>query len=135
MTAAVAVVFRPEATLVPMGSLLSRAVERFTRGIDPEDEELRKGAQTAGCDLIAAKHSRELVTLHGTLRAVTLQPRSGTWALEADLYDGSGTVRLVWLGRRRITGIEPGRRLTVHGRLGERAGETVLYNPRYELSA
>ena len=41
----------------------------------------------------------------------------------------------MWLGRRRIEGIEPGRRLTVHGRIGRRGDAFVLYNPRYELDA
>jgi hypothetical protein len=41
----------------------------------------------------------------------------------------------VWLGRREIKGIEPGRRLTVHGRIGRRGESCVLYNPRYELDA
>ena len=45
----------------------------------------------------------------GTLRTVTLRPRAGVPALVAELYDGSGTINLVWLGRRQIPGIEPGR--------------------------
>lgn len=117
-----------------MGNLLTRAMEKLTNGADSEDVELRQDAHQAGCDLIASQREREVVTLHGTLRTVTLQPRSGVPALEAELYDGSGTVLLVWLGRRRIAGIECGRQLTVHGRLGERDGETILFNPRYELA-
>jgi hypothetical protein len=41
----------------------------------------------------------------------------------------------VWLGRRRIPGIEPGRTLTAHGRFASFDGRQVIYNPRYELSA
>ena len=37
-------------------------------------------------------------------------PRGGAPALEAELYDGSDVIDLVWLGRRQIAGIEPGRR-------------------------
>lgn len=118
-----------------MGNVFSRAVQRLANGSEREDQELREGAQTAGCDLIAEHQHRDVVTLHGTLRAVTLRPRSGVPALEAEMYDGSGMALLVWLGRRRIAGIEPGRRLTVHGRLGVRDGDVVLFNPRYELSA
>jgi hypothetical protein len=44
-------------------------------------------------------------------------------------------VTLVWLGRRRIAGIEPGCSLVVEGRLGVNRGEYVIYNPRYELRA
>ena len=53
--------------------------------------------------------------------------------LEGDLDDGTGIVTLVWLGRRHIVGIEPGRALTVTGRIGLHDGRRVLYNPRYEL--
>ena len=42
---------------------------------------------------------------------------------------------LIWLGREVIEGIETGRALTVHGRVGRRGEERVLYNPRYELDA
>jgi hypothetical protein len=42
---------------------------------------------------------------------------------------------LIWLGREVIEGIEAGRALTVHGRVGRRGNERVLYNPRYELDA
>lgn len=118
-----------------MGNFMSRTIERLSQGTRPEDAELRQDAAKAGCDLIAGHGDRDVVTLHGSLRTVSLRPRSGVSAIEAELYDGSGTVLLVWLGRRRIAGIEPGRQLTVHGRLGTRHNERVLYNPRYELTA
>jgi hypothetical protein len=41
----------------------------------------------------------------------------------------------VWLGRRRIAGIEPGRTLLASGRVGEHDGRPAMYNPRYELRA
>ena len=76
---------------------------------------------------------RERVTVSGTLRNVTLRPRAGVPALEAELYDGSGAVSVVWLGRRQIAGIEPGRQLIAHGRVTKSQGRFVMFNPRYEL--
>jgi hypothetical protein len=64
-----------------------------------------------------------------------LRPRSGTLALEAELYDGSDTLVLIWLGRRRILGLEPGRALKVTGRISSAGGSRVMFNPRYELRA
>lgn len=116
-----------------MGNFLSRTMERLAHSTNPEDAELRQDAAEAGCRLISSQGDRDMVTLHGSLKTVTLQPRSGVSALEAELYDGSGRVLLVWLGRRRIAGIDPGRQITVHGRLGMRNGERVVFNPRYEL--
>ena len=100
-----------------------------------EAAELKRDAENAGCTPISSHGDRDLVTLHGSLSTVTLRPRGGVLALEAELYDGSGAVTLVWLGRRQIPGISPGRQLTVYGRLGCSDGRKVLFNPRYELSA
>ena len=69
----------------------------------------------------------------GTLRAVTLKPLAGVPTLEAELYDGTGSVTLVFLGRRRIRGVDPGRMLLARGRLTRREGRPTLYNPAYEL--
>ena len=77
--------------------------------------------------------SRERVTVGGVIRSVTLRPRGGVPALEADLDDGTGVITLVWLGRRRISGVEPGRSATVTGCIGLQAGSRIMYNPRYEL--
>ena len=57
----------------------------------------------------------EVVTAHGELRTVTFRPQSESRALEAVLYDGSGSLTLVWLGRKRVPGIEVGRVLTATG--------------------
>jgi hypothetical protein len=69
----------------------------------------------------------------GTLRTVTLRPRGPSLTMEADLWDGTGNITLVWLGRRDIPGIEPGRRILVHGRLADIKGEPTIFNPQYEL--
>ena len=71
--------------------------------------------------------------MQGTLKTVTLRPRGGVPALEAELYDGSGSISVVWLGRRRIGGISPGRAIRVEGRIGVQDDQRVMYNPRYEL--
>ena len=71
--------------------------------------------------------------MQGTLKTVTLRPRGGVPALEAELYDGSGTILVIWLGRRRIAGIFPGRQIRVEGRIGVHSDTRIIYNPRYEL--
>jgi RecG-like helicase len=80
-------------------------------------------------DLARGDHA----TVTGRLRAVVYNPREHVPTLEAELFDGSGAIELVWLGRRRIVGIEPGRRLKVTGRVGIHDGRLAIYNPRYEL--
>jgi hypothetical protein len=54
--------------------------------------------------------------------------------LEAELYDGTATAYVVWLGRRRIEGIRPGVSLVTEGRLGDDdGGRRTMYNPAYRL--
>ena len=115
-----------------MTGLFTRTLERLS----PEHQEageLKKDASKAGCSLITEQADRCLATVHGTLRSVTLRPVDGITALEAELYDGSGVITLVWLGRRRIAGIDPGRSMRVRGRIGVHEGVRIVYNPRYEL--
>ncbi len=98
-----------------------------------EAESLREAASQSGCEPIINCSDRSLVDITGTVRTVTLQPRAGTPSLEAELYDGSGTVVVVFLGRRRIPGIEAGRSMQVTGRIAVDGDKRVMYNPRYEL--
>ena len=106
--------------------------------ISPEPQEPAVAdidADQDGCCLIKDQPDRCMANLHGTLRTVGHRPVDGVTALEAELDDGSEPLTLIWLGRDVIEGIEPGRTLTVHGRVGRRGKERVLYNPRYELDA
>jgi RecG-like helicase len=82
---------------------------------------------------IAELSDRDLAQVAGTLRAVTVRPRGNSPAVQADMWDGSGSITLVWLGRRHIPGIEPGRHLVVTGRIANLRGACTMFNPSYEL--
>jgi len=94
---------------------------------------MRETYAHADVDTIGEALDRAPVRLRGTLRTVTLRPRGGVPALEAELYDGTGSITVIWLGRRRIGGIQPGRSLQVSGRIGLHDGVRIMFNPRYEL--
>jgi RecG-like helicase len=114
----------------------TRTLERLTADDHAIDaEELRDQAASAGCEPVSACRSGTVVTVTGRLKSVVYTPRETVPTLEAELFDGSGSVTLVWLGRRRIAGIEPGRTLTASGRVASFDGRRVIYNPRYELVA
>lgn len=106
------------------------ASQAHAEAVDLQRDAVRSGV---GCIPIAEAPDRELVTVQGTLRTVTLRPRGGVPALEAELYDGTGTLTVLWLGRRRIAGIFPGRSIRVTGRIGVHGGLRTIYNPRYDL--
>jgi hypothetical protein len=111
-----------------------RLLDRFVASREElEAQELQEDSQELGGTPIRSCQDREEVTVSGTLRTVTLRPRAGVPALEAELYDGSGTLSVVWLGRRQILGVEPGRNMVVHGRVAINEGRPVMFNPRYEL--
>lgn len=112
---------------------LRRSLSKWASSADMEARELKEGAEKAGCCPIVDAHDRARVELQGSIRTVTLRPRGGVPALEAELYDGTALITLVWLGRRRIAGIEPGRQIKVVGRIGVQDRMRVMFNPRYEL--
>jgi hypothetical protein len=116
-------------------SKFRRTLSRWGNSADQHARELRQTVKESGLVSIDEAPDRTRVKLSGTLRTVTLRPRGGVPALEAELFDGSGAITLVWLGRRQITGIGPGSRLEVEGRIGLQDGVRVMYNPRYELRA
>ncbi len=118
---------------MPEKSRLRRSISKWANSTDQEARDLRKAYAESGLVTIADAPDRERVRLRGTLRTVTLRPRGGVPALEAELFDGTGVLTIVWLGRRRIAGISPGRSIEVQGRIGAHDGTRVLYNPRYEL--
>lgn len=114
-------------------SRLRASLSRWASSDHEQAQELRKDTRKAGLACVADAPLRSPVTVQGTLKTVTLRPRGGVPALEAELYDGTGSVQLIWLGRRRIVGITAGRGIRVSGRIGMQDEQRVMYNPRYSL--
>jgi RecG-like helicase len=115
-------------------NMLQRALRRFaSSNAELESEELQRKVREEGAVPIQNCEDRQRVQLTGTVSTVTITPRAGHPALEVELRDGSGAVTLVWLGRRQIPGIDPGRTLKIWGRISCHEGKRLIYNPRYEL--
>lgn len=120
--------------MVPRGSrwgALRRFLQRWSRSaadIDSAkllDTATRVGATPANCRAAGARG--------GEIRSVALRPQVQVPALVVEVSDGTGTLEVVWLGRREIVGIEPGVTLRVHGRTTQRRGIPVMFNPSYEI--
>jgi RecJ-like exonuclease len=113
---------------------LRRMVRRLTSDVgDLDADDLSAEVARSGCDRACDSSTGEAVTVKGRLRSVEICPRGSVATLEAELFDGTEGVTLVWLGRRRIPGIEPGRTVRASGRVAVRDGRKVIYNPYYEL--
>ena len=114
--------------------VLRRALSRLaTSAKEHEAAQLQGVCDDVGATPISELVQRQRVSVAGTLRTVTLRPRAGVPALVAELYDGSGSISLIWLGRRQIPGIEAGRALVCYGRVTTDHDRNVIFNPRYEL--
>jgi len=113
-------------------------IHRLTAPAHELDEErLREFVGRFGGTAIADIQPREEFAAVGEISTVRVVPRPGgsSW-LEATVSDASGKRLIVlWTGRRKIAGVEPGRRLLVAGRAAPTGpgGRLCVYNPTYEL--
>ena len=71
------------------GGLLRRLSERFTQTADEaEAADVRRRSHSTGAHEIAALADRQVATVAGKVRSVTLRPQSTVPALVVDLDDG-----------------------------------------------
>lgn len=119
---------------MPTTGYLKRLTRRLTEDLgDADAEQIAEESRATGAQRASECMRGDEVTMHGELRVVETCSRAASSGIKAEFFDGSGTVMLTWLGRKRIPGIEPGRKITVRGRLAEHDGVKTIYNPYYEL--
>src|SRR3954470_15490981 len=117
---------------------MAGALRRWLNRLSSDDDQLEAEALTESSEACGAQHAGQcqlgqVVTVQGRLRSVDLHPVDSPATLQAELYDGTDAIQLIWLGRRSIPGIEPGRTIQVKGRIANRDGVKTIYNPNYEL--
>jgi amino acid transporter len=117
----------------PSARAESRAAERD--GAQASFDRAAFGERGAGTIPISQAEWRHRVRVAGRVKSVRVQPRAGTSNLECVLADETGRLLLVFQGRRRIPGIQPGARLVVEGMVGDWARRQAILNPDYELVA
>jgi hypothetical protein len=84
---------------------------------------------TSICDVELRRPSR----LGGEVQGLRVVPRAGSPTLEVTVTDGSGRAVAVFLGRRSLPGVTPGRGLVIEGVPRKEGGRTVIVNPAYTL--
>lgn len=113
---------------------LATALRSLVRSrTEMEADEERRLTRQHGGTAVAELADRRRAEVSGVLRSLVVRSRETVPALEAELYDGTGALQVVWLGRRRIRGVEPGRRVRLEGFVCTREGRRTMFNPRYEL--
>ena len=84
-----------------------------------------------GAVAIGDLRSRQRARVAGRIRTVRVQPRAGVPSLECTIADGTGQLMLVFQGRRRVAGIEPGARVVAEGMVAVRGHSVGMVNPLY----
>ena len=116
---------------------LKKLFQRLTAPVSELDlERLRKFCESRqGVVSITDLPPRIEGTVVGEITSMRIVPRAGSPSLEATINDGSGSLVVVWTGRRKIAGVTPGKRLVVSGRGAATGpkGRLLMFNPSYEL--
>jgi len=72
-------------------------------------------------------------TVEGRVSSLEIRPVEHSCVLACRIVDGTGEITALFYGRTQITGVEPGTRIQLRGRVGVRETGTVMINPAYEL--
>jgi hypothetical protein len=124
-------------------SALSRVRESFRgwlrRMSESDEQRLAEELRTWSAGIpdtvrIADARIRSRVKVAGVVRRITIRPVEGFEALEAVIYDGTGEMDAVWLGRRSIPGLVLGSRLIIEGVIGKERGGFKMVNPTFEFA-
>lgn len=82
---------------------------------------------------VAKAVAGELVRVRGTIGSILIEPRGAAPSLTASISDGTGVIEAIFMGRRDIPGIEPGRVVTIHGRVAQGEASLHIFNPWYQI--
>lgn len=114
------------------------ALKKVVKRLTTSDEELDRTALSRYCDELGVMPITELAPrtqarIGGEVRSVRVVPRAGAPSLEVTITDGRASATAVFLGRRKIAGIVPGRRVVVEGIAGQHGRRYLMFNPLYTL--
>ena len=115
-------------------SLRDRARKKLAPSV-AELDRTRLQDRYSGLDItsICDVRLREPARLGGEVQGLRVVPRSGSSSLEVTVTDGSGRAVGVFLGRRSLPGVTPGRGVVLEGVPRKEGGRCVLLNPAYTL--
>ena len=110
-------------------------VSRLTKPVEEVDREklvefCSKLEGVQPCDQL---EPRTVARVVGEVSSVRIVPRAGAPSLEVGVTDGRGAVTAVFFGRKKIAGLNPGRRVVIEGMVAPLNNRPFMYNPVYEL--
>lgn len=92
--------------------------------------------QVAAFTAVVIDHNAPPAKARRAAQATAVQPAAARQAANGRRQrpaGAKGRLRVVWLGRRRIPGIEAGTELRLQGMVTVRDGLPTMFNPRYEI--
>jgi amino acid transporter len=78
---------------------------------------------------------RQRARVAGRVRSMRVQPWSGVATLECQVVDETGSILVVFLGRKHVAGIAPGTKIVIEGMVGNHDGKLAVINPEYRILA
>ena len=138
-TAATIIPYRMGRVELVEGDLLAESLQsdEVMRGGLREDAHLdadvKLAQRSSDASPIGGLREREVVSVAGRVRAMTITHEAGGQELRCVLSDNTGSVTLVFQGRSQVPGVERGTRLIVKGTVTSLRREAVILNPQYEI--
>lgn len=114
---------------------LAKGLTSSTDALHRERLTDRFDAGSLGTIAIAGAPTRERIRIAGEVARMRVVPRAGSPSLEVTVDDGTGRALVIFTGRKRIAGIDPGRHLLLEGTARDEHSRLVLMNPGYTLLA
>jgi len=110
-------------------------VNRLTKPVEEADREklVEFCSQLEGVQCCDELEPRRVGRVVGEVSSVRIVPRAGAPSLEVGVTDGRGTITAVFFGRKKIAGLNPGRRVVIEGMVAPLNNRIYIYNPVYEL--
>jgi hypothetical protein len=113
-------------------------LKKLTSSVADQDTEKLRDFCTAypGATPIGEAEARAPLTVVGEISGLRIVPKpDGSPWLEATVTDGTGSIGVLWTGRKRIAGVRAGQRIRIEGRgtKSHSSARLVIYNPIYEL--
>ncbi len=113
---------------------LRRTLDRLAQDDSTlEAQELVAECARPGSTRIVDLQPRQMVSVTGTVHSIAVLPAERAPELRVELFDGTGILDVIWLGRREIAGIRPGAYLTLTGRVTVVDGQLTIFNPGYQM--
>ncbi|MCL1839375.1 MAG: OB-fold nucleic acid binding domain-containing protein [Propionibacteriaceae bacterium] len=113
-------------------NIIQRLRTRFSPTAADSDVEV-EALEDSSFTKIGDIETRGEVSVQGVVTSLELKECEGAPWLEAEVFDETDVLNLVWMGRQAVPGVKLGRILTLKGRVNISGGVKRMYNPNYEL--